>query len=140
MRERFVSRSESETLSIAGAFAKTLLPGTVVALTGELGSGKTVFARGVAGSLGVHEQVTSPTFTLINEYCGEIPLYHMDLYRLNTKREIENIGVDDYFFGNGICLVEWAEKLGDLIPPHAVSVLLRQITPEQREIIIERHE
>ncbi|MCE5249201.1 tRNA (adenosine(37)-N6)-threonylcarbamoyltransferase complex ATPase subunit type 1 TsaE [bacterium] len=138
MTERFVSMSEPETLSIAGAFAKTLSPGTLVALTGELGTGKTVFARGVALGLGVKEKVTSPTFTLINEYRGQIPLYHMDLYRLNSKREIEDIGVSDYFYGNGICIVEWAEKLDELMPENTVSVSFRQIDPNRREIIIER--
>jgi len=100
MIERHISRSESETIKIAHNFAQSLVPGSVVALFGELGTGKTVFARGVARYLEVKQQVTSPTFTLINEYGGTIPLYHMDLYRLNNLPEIEDIGVEDYFYGD----------------------------------------
>ena len=138
MKERQVSNSESETIKIAHNFAKSLVPGSVVALSGELGTGKTVFARGVAGYLEVKQQVTSPTFTLINEYRGTIPLYHMDLYRLNTLPEIVDIGVEDYFYGDGICLVEWAEKLEGLLPEHAVTINLKQIGNNKREIRIER--
>ena len=138
MNERHVSNGESETIRIAQKFAQSLVPGSVVALSGELGSGKTVFARGVAVYLDVKQQVTSPTFTLINEYCGDIPLYHMDLYRLNTLPEIEDIGVEDYFYGDGICLVEWAEKLKGLLPEHAITIYLKQIDKNRREICIER--
>lgn len=140
MTERHISRSESETFKIAHDFAQSLVPGSVVALSGELGTGKTVFARGVAGYLKVKQQVTSPTFTLINEYCGTIPLYHMDLYRLNNLPEIEDIGVEDYFYSDGICLVEWAEKLEGLLPEHAVTIYLKQIDKNRREIRIERPE
>ncbi len=140
MTERHISRSESETIKIAQNFAQSLVPGSVVALSGELGAGKTVFARGVAGYLEVKQQVTSPTFTLINEYCGTIPLYHMDLYRLNNLPEIEDIGVEDYFYSDGICLVEWAEKLEGLLPEHAVTIYLKLIDKNRREIRIERPE
>lgn len=140
MIEFHMSRSENETIKIAHTFAQSLVPGSVVALSGELGTGKTVFARGVAGYLGVKQQVTSPTFTLINEYSGAIPLYHMDLYRLNTLPEIEDIGVEDYFYGDGICLVEWAEKLERLLPEHAVIISVKQVDNNSREIRIERPE
>ena len=140
MIERHISRSESETIKTAYNFAQSLVPGSVVALYGELGAGKTVFARGIAGYLEVKQQVTSPTFTLINEYYGTIPLYHMDLYRLNNLPEIEDIGVEEYFYGDGICLVEWAEKLEGLLPEHAVTINLKQIDKNRREIRIERPE
>jgi len=140
MIERYISRSESETITIAQHFARSLAKGSVVALYGELGAGKTVFARGVAGYLEVIQQVTSPTFTLINEYCGTIPLYHMDLYRLNSLPEIEEIGAEDYFYGDGICLIEWAEKLEGLLPEHAITINLKQIDENRREINIERPE
>ena len=141
MIERHISGSESETIKIAHNFAQSLVPGSVVALSGELGAGKTVFARGVAGYLEVKQRVTSPTFTLINEYCGTIPpLYHMDLYRLNNLSEIEDIGVEDYFYSDGICLVEWAEKLEGLLPEHAVTIYLKLIDKNRREIRIERPE
>lgn len=136
--ERHFSRSEAETLAIAAEFAATLRPGDVVALTGDLGAGKTVFTRGVAAALGVTGEVTSPTFTLIQEYRGGIPLYHMDLYRLNSEREILDIGVEEYFYGDGICLVEWAEKLGGLLPADAIRVTIRHVDRQSREITIER--
>ena len=136
--ERHLSRSEAETLAIAAEFASTLRPGDVVALTGDLGAGKTVFTRGVAAALGISGEVTSPTFTLIQEYRGGIPLYHMDLYRLNSEREILDIGVEDYFYGDGICQVEWAEKLGGLLPEGAIRVVIRHVDSRSREITIER--
>lgn len=138
MRKRHLSRSETETLSTASRFAATLRAGDIVALTGELGAGKTVFVRGVAAALGIPGPVTSPTFTLIHEYPGAVPVYHMDLYRLNSPREILDIGVEDYFYGSGICLVEWAEKLGDLLPSGAIRVTIRHHGEHSREITIER--
>lgn len=136
MIERRISTGEAETLEIAAAFARSLVPGTVVALYGDLGAGKTVFVRGVADALGVREAVTSPTFTLIHEYRGTLPLYHMDLYRLNTPREIMEIGVEEYFYGDGVCLVEWAEKLGELLPEDAVRITIRHRDATRREITI----
>jgi tRNA threonylcarbamoyladenosine biosynthesis protein TsaE len=136
MRGRFVTRSEAETLGLAAEFACMLRPGDVVALVGDLGSGKTVFTKGVAAGLGVCNTVTSPTFTLIQEYRGRIPLHHMDLYRLRDIREILDIGVDEYFFSDGVCLIEWAEKLGDRLPDHAVIVTICHLDDHTREIEI----
>lgn len=137
MTRTHISHSEADTLAIAANFAGTLLPGDVVALTGDLGAGKTVFVRGIAAALGVGEAVTSPTFTLINEYrSGSIPLYHMDLYRLSSIREMTDIGVEDYFYGDGVCLVEWAERLGELLPADAIRVDIRHMDAESREIEI----
>ena len=138
MTERFETSSEAETLKRAVEFASTLKPGDVVALSGELGAGKTVFARGIARAFGVEDEVASPTFTLINEYRGKHVLRHMDFYRLNSPREILDIGVEDYFYDDGICLVEWPEKLGTLFPPDAIRVIIRHTGAENREIAIER--
>ena len=149
---KYISKDEAGTLEIASAFAVTLNPGSVVALIGELGTGKSVFARGVARGLGIKETITSPTFTLIHEYNiqnpelvihnpqfrGSINLYHMDLYRTNNVQEIYNIGVEDYFYGDGICLVEWAEKLGELFPKDAINVTIKHLGGIRREIEIER--
>ena len=140
MRERLTSESEPETLDIARSLGKTLRPGMVVTLTGDLGAGKTVFTRGIAESLGVDNRVTSPTFTLINEYSGDLNLYHMDLYRLDSIREIEDIGVEDYMYGDGVCVIEWAEKLQGLAPSDAVNVSIRHNGTSSREIVIERSE
>jgi len=109
-----------------------------VALTGELGAGKTVFTRGIAEALGVRDRVTSPTFTLINEYCGDCTIYHMDFYRLNTIDEMIDIGIEDYLFDDGISIVEWAEKMGKLLPESAIRVTIRYCKDTCREIIIER--
>ncbi len=134
MKRTYISHDEAETLEIAASLARNFTPGTVVALTGDLGAGKTVFVRGVARSLGASDRVTSPTFVLIHEYRGEIPLYHMDLYRLNSKREILAIGVEDYFYSDGISLVEWAEKLEDLLPEDAVRIKISHLDDRFRQI------
>jgi tRNA threonylcarbamoyladenosine biosynthesis protein TsaE len=136
MRGRFVSRNEEETRTLAAEFARTLAPGDVVALEGELGAGKTVFAKGVASALGVSAEVTSPTFTLIQEYRGRLPLYHMDLYRLRDIREILDIGAEEFLYGDGVCLVEWAEKLENFLPTRAVVVEIRHLGGTARELRI----
>ena len=130
MRTTHESRSESETRRIARTFAKTLQPGDVVALYGELGSGKTQFVKGVCEAFGVAAHVTSPTFVLQNRYEGTaadgrpILLYHFDLYRLRTAEEIYDLGYEEFLFGDGICLVEWAERLGPLLPQSRFDVTL----------------
>ncbi|MFA6471068.1 MAG: tRNA (adenosine(37)-N6)-threonylcarbamoyltransferase complex ATPase subunit type 1 TsaE [Candidatus Latescibacterota bacterium] len=142
MKERFVTHSEKETAELAADFARTLRCGDIVALTGELGAGKTVFAKGVAAELKVSGEVSSPTFTLINEYRGDITLYHMDLYRLNNLQEMLDIGVEEYLFGDGICLVEWAEKMGENLPENAIKVTIlygNRDKDHSREIEIERN-
>ncbi len=140
MIETFVTKDEEGTLKVASAFARDLKPGSVVALTGELGVGKTVFARGVARAIGVKDNVTSPSFTLINEYQGDFVLYHMDFYRLNSVKEILDIGVEDYFYSDSICLVEWAEKMNDMFPENAIWVIIKHKGNRHREIKIEKPE
>ena len=140
MIETFVTKNETDTLKVASAFAMNLKPGSIVALTGELGVGKTVFARGVARAIGVKENVTSPSFTLINEYHGDFVLYHMDFYRLNSVKEILDIGVEDYFYSNSVCLVEWAEKMSDMFPENAIWVIIRYKENSHREITIKKPE
>ena len=134
---KYITKDEEGTLEVAGMLARTLRPGTVVALIGELGTGKTVFARGVARALGIGEKVTSPSFTLIHEYHGSIPLYHMDLFRMNSVEEMLNIGIEDYFSGDGICIIEWAEKMKELFPQDAVCVTLKHLGNTHREIDID---
>ena len=139
MREVFTSVNEGETLDVARAFAGTLVPGTVVALKGELGAGKTVFARGVCEALGVEGIVTSPTFTLIHEHHGAgTVVYHMDFYRLENPGEIAAIGAEDLLYGDSICLVEWAEKMGGLFPDDAVRVTIEHDGGSRRIITTER--
>ena len=115
---RIVSLSAEETEAAGRAFAGSLRPGDVVALTGTLGSGKTRFVAGVCGGLGVRGHVTSPTFTLINEYPAEFGVVaHIDMYRINGMKEVVDLGLEEYFNSRCICLIEWAETVLDMLPP-----------------------
>jgi tRNA threonylcarbamoyladenosine biosynthesis protein TsaE len=126
--EVFLSKSPGETLDIAAAFASTLKRNEVVALTGELGSGKTQFVKGICRYFGVREIVSSPTFVMLHRYEGrdelrkEILLYHFDLYKTKSPSEVLELGYEEFFRGNGICLIEWADMLGDLMPESRTDV------------------
>ncbi len=111
MEWQTLSASESETLERAAELGRVLKPGDAVSLTGPLGAGKTLFCRGLARALGYAGPVTSPSYALVHEYAGAIPIYHLDLYRLALGADWEEIGIDHYFGGSGICLVEWPERL-----------------------------
>lgn len=109
--------SAAETRALGQRLAATLAPGAVVALHGDLGAGKTQLVKGVAAGLGVDPAaVSSPTFTLIHEYAGSVPVYHMDGYRTKRPEEFLALGVEEYLYGDGVCLIEWPERLGDLLP------------------------
>lgn len=135
---KFLSRSPNNTISFAAAFAKALKHGAVVALVGNLGSGKTTFTKGIAKGLGVkgYRYVNSPSFVLIKEYKGRIPLYHFDLYRLDKIKDIEDLDSDGYFFGKGISVIEWADKCRVLLPKTCIRVEFRIKGENEREIII----
>ncbi len=110
-------KNESETEAFGIELAKTLNAGDVVALIGDLGTGKTALTRYIAKGLGISERINSPTFTIVKEYAeGRLPLYHFDVYRVSDADELFNIGIDDYFFGNGVCVVEWADLISDILP------------------------
>lgn len=103
------------------------IPGQIYTLNGDLGVGKTVFTQGVASGLGIKEPVNSPTFTIVQEYeDGRMPFYHFDVYRIGDLEEMEEIGYDDYFFGNGICLIEWAELIQELLPETMISITIEK--------------
>ena len=107
-----------------GADAK---PGQIYTLNGDLGAGKTIFTKGMAAGLGIEEPVSSPTFTIVQEYSGgRLPLYHFDVYRIGDPEEMEEIGYDDYFFGEGVCLIEWAELIRELLPERVISVSIEK--------------
>jgi len=128
----FVSRSLADTASLAAELAERAVPGTVLTLDGELGAGKTAFSQAMAWALGVEELVNSPTFTLIKEYEGSsLPFYHMDVYRLSLAEAAE-LGLDDYFEGDGVTLVEWAERIEELLPEERLSLHLAYAGPEER--------
>ena len=117
-----ISSNEEETVLEGEKLGKMLAPGAVVALRGELGAGKTAFTRGIAKGLGVSGSVDSPTFTIVNEYPGDIPLFHFDMYRLANENELFDIGWDDYLERGGVCVVEWSEKVPGAFPPETVVV------------------
>ena len=136
--KRCVCSSPGETVSLAEDLAASLKGGSVVALVGPLGSGKTVFVKGLAAGLGLAPgAAVSPTFTLINEYDGDVPLYHVDLYRLQSRAEVDELGLEEYFDGRGIVAVEWAEKAAHLLPPDSIFVHFRRLGSTGREITIE---
>ena len=135
----YLSHSEEETEQLGERLGQALSPGAVVAYTGGLGMGKTAFTRGLARGLGCTERVTSPTFTLVNEYPGRIPLFHFDVYRLSGSDALYDIGWDDYLDRGGVCAVEWSENIADALPEDTVSVRLRRCEAHDnwREIDVE---
>lgn len=128
--------SPDETAAAGERLGRTLGPGAVVALTGELGAGKTCFVQGLVRGLGVAARVTSPTFVLVNEYRGRVSVHHVDLYRLDSLDAIEDLGVPDLLGADAVTLVEWAEKLGPLLPSDAIRVHIEGVGDESRRITI----
>ena len=129
---KFISRSREETLAFASEYAKSLRAGDVVILDGEMGAGKTVFAKGVAKGLGIDEEVTSPTYAYMNDYDGR--LFHYDCYRIESVAQAEQLGLADYLDMGGICLVEWAQNIAPLLPRVCKRVCIRKLNENQREI------
>ena len=116
-----------ETFEVGRTIGMNAKPGQIYTLTGDLGVGKTVFTQGVAAGLGITEPVNSPTFTIIQEYeDGRLPFYHFDVYRIGDLEEMEEIGYDDYFFGQGICLIEWAELIEEILPEKRIEVTIEK--------------
>ncbi len=136
---KFVTNSPEETESVGEALAVRLRPGDVVAYYGDLGAGKTAFTRGLARGLGVREPVTSPTYTIVNEYLsGRIPLFHFDMYRLHSADELFDIGWEDYLERGGVCAVEWSENVEEALEtPIRVTIARTEAGPECREITVE---
>ena len=130
-----------ETFEVGRTIGMNAKPGQIYTLTGDLGVGKTVFTQGVAAGLGITEPVNSPTFTIIQEYeDGRLPFYHFDVYRIGDLEEMEEIGYDDYFFGQGICLIEWAELIEEILPEKRIEVTIEKDLEkgfEYRKISIE---
>lgn len=116
-----------------GAF---LLPNDVIGLFGSLGAGKTTLIQGIAEGLQVKDYVTSPTFIIINEYQGRLPFYHIDLYRLDEVKDVEELGIEEYFNRSGVCVIEWAEKLKELLPKSAEKIEIEIISETERKICV----
>ena len=130
------SESVEATEAIGARLAGGLRPGAVVAFTGDLGAGKTAFVRGMARGLGVEERVTSPTFTIVNEYeGGRLPLFHFDMYRLGSADELFDIGWEDYLARGGVCAVEWSENIAGALEPDAVRVDIRRGEGDNQRVI-----
>ena len=130
------SKSPQETEALGQALVQKLAPGAVVAFSGDLGAGKTAFVRGMAQGLGITQLVTSPTFTIVNEYeGGRLPLFHFDMYRLHSAEELFDIGWEDFLSRGGICAVEWSENIQEALEPGTVYVDIRRGQGEQERII-----
>ena len=136
--------SPEDTFRVGEQLAKDARPGDIYTLDGDLGVGKTIFTKGMAKGLGIEEPVTSPTFTILQEYeSGRLPLYHFDVYRIGDPEEMDEIGYEDYFYGQGICLIEWAGLIEELIPKEAVRICIEKDLEkglDYRRIRIERGE
>jgi tRNA threonylcarbamoyladenosine biosynthesis protein TsaE len=130
------SESPDETRLIASEFARNLPAGTALSLIGDLGAGKTEFVKGLAIGLGVDDEVTSPTFTVVHEYRGgRLALFHMDFYRLNDERELDEVGFDDYLMAGGVCAIEWGDKFPNRLPPGSVKIQIIIHGNDKRTIV-----
>ena len=136
MEQVKITTSEEETNILASQLASKLLPGAIVLLNGDMGAGKSVFARGIIQSLGYKGVVTSPTFTLMNEYPTEPVVYHFDLYRIKSYDQLYDIGYDEYIYSDGISLIEWSEKMEHLLPENYVEIIIEKIDPTTRKITV----
>ena len=134
---QFTTNSPAETEAVGAALGAVLTPGTVIAYRGDLGAGKTAFTRGLARGLGAKEQVTSPTYTIVNEYLsGRMPLFHFDMYRLASSDDLWDIGWEDYLDRGGVCAVEWSENVDDAME-NAIYVTIEKTGEESRKITME---
>lgn len=129
--------SADETTALGEKLGKHLKPGDVVALYGDLGAGKTTLTRGIAAGLGLDADIHSPTFTLIHEHPGKIPLYHVDLYRLADVQEVETLGLEEYIYSDGVTVIEWSEKIQSLLPSERLDITLRMAGNTDRELTLE---
>jgi tRNA threonylcarbamoyladenosine biosynthesis protein TsaE len=137
MEYKFTSHGEEETLELAQNFESEKFPNMVICLNGELGSGKTLFVKGIAQALGINESITSPTFTIVKEYEGELPLYHFDVYRLDGNTD--GVGIEEYFTKNGVVVIEWANTIEDILPEERLDIKFKVVGENKRVLIIEPH-
>ena len=129
--------SVKETIAIGKKLGRLMSPGDVICLTGELGAGKTHFVKGIALGLGIRgKDITSPTFIIINEYKGKIPLYHIDLYRIGVIEDLRDIGMDEIVYGKGVTAIEWAERIKDILPDERLDITLKWVDDKTRSIEI----
>lgn len=138
MEYKITTKSDMETIALAQNFESEKFPNMIICLNGELGSGKTMFVKGLANALGIEETITSPTFTIIKEYSdGELPLYHMDVYRLDGNSD--SIGIEDYFTKGGVVAIEWADTIKDILPKERLDIKFVVADENKRVLILEPH-
>lgn len=133
---KFISNSPKDTEKLGYKLGKALKSGDILCLLGDLGAGKTALTKAIAKGLGIDDYVTSPTFTIINEYNGRLPLYHFDVYRLTSIEELYDLGYEEYFYSNGITIIEWADKIEEILPEDTINIHInRTLNQNEREII-----
>lgn len=137
MEYKLVSKTEMDTIAFAQNLESEKFPNMVICLNGELGSGKTIFTKGFANALGISETITSPTFNIIKEYDGELPLYHMDVYRLDGNTE--GVGIEEYFKKNGIVIIEWANTIKDILPEKRLDIKFKITGENSRVLVVTPH-
>ena len=133
----FTTKSQEETIALGQKIGSKLKKGDIIAMQGTLAAGKTTITKGIAQALGITDTITSPTFCLISEYYGKMPLYHMDVYRLEGAEDFINLGIDDMLYGDGVCLIEWSEKIMSELPKKTIIVRLNSQQDNSRIIEIE---
>ena len=134
MEYKITTKSEMETIKLAQNFESEKFPNMIICLNGELGSGKTMFTKGIANALGINENITSPTYTIIKEYNGEYPLYHMDVYRLDGN--VEGTGIEEYFTKGGVVVIEWADTIKDILPAERLDIKFKVVDENKRILIL----
>ena len=130
----FISHSETQTRRLGARLGELLKGNEVIALEGALGAGKTRWVQGLGRGLGVRDQITSPTFTLVNEYHGRLALYHIDLYRITQADEAPGVGLEDYLYGDGVCVIEWADRIATILPPDHLWITFHHLDEAKRRI------
>ena len=133
MEYKLTMRSEMDTIEFAQNLESEKFPNMVICLNGELGSGKTLFTKGFANAMGIDETITSPTFNIIKEYDGELPLYHMDVYRLDGK--VDGVGIEEYYHKGGVVIIEWANTIKDILPTNRLDIKFK-ITGENSRVLV----
>jgi len=136
---RIHSNRSERTQEIGEIIGKFAQPNDLILLSGTLGSGKTCLTQGIAWGLDIREYTSSPTFVLVREYTGRLPLFHIDLYRLASDEDMQSFGIDDYVYGNGVCVIEWAEKGSGILPKDNLFITLSHVPENERNIAIEAH-
>lgn len=134
--KRLLINNEGDIKALGVEIAKGLKPGDIISLTGNLGTGKTTLSKAIAEGLGITEMITSPTFTIVQEYeSGRLPLYHFDVYRINHVEEMYELGYEEYFFGQGVCIIEWADLIEEIIPEDSIKIRLEYGEKEDQRIL-----